>query len=200
MYRYRAAGTPQPFPVICGHGMAGTHFIFDLHPRYSLARYLAAHGFDTWLVDLRGRGDSWPDGGPDVRLQWSFDDFVAHDLPTSVERTCELAGAEQAFWLGMEMSGQAVYAAAIAGTARRVRGAVTCGSPVLTPAATTTCSPAPVGWRSAVGERVPSVLLLDVDRLDRRELVVSPAPVFVADAAPLGAAERREGRAGPGDD
>jgi predicted alpha/beta hydrolase len=134
LYRYRAAGTPHPFPVICGHGMAGTHFIFDLHPRYSLARYLAQHGFDTWLVDFRGRGDSWPDGGPAPHLQWSFDDFVAHDLPASLRRVCELAGAEQAFWLGMEMSGQALYAAAIAGTASRVRGAVTCGSPVLTPA------------------------------------------------------------------
>jgi len=114
--------------------MAGSHFIFDLHPSYSLARYLAQHGFDTWLVDFRGRGDSWPDGGPDPRLQWNFDDFVARDLPATVSRVCELAGAEQAFWLGMEMSGQALYAAAILGTASRVRGAVTCGSPVLTPA------------------------------------------------------------------
>jgi predicted alpha/beta hydrolase len=134
LYRYRAAGQPHPFPVICSHGMAGTHFIFDLHPRYSLARYLAQHGFDTWLVDLRGRGDSWPDGGPAPHLQWSFDDFVACDLPATVSRVCELTGSAQAFWLGMEMSGQALYAATIVGTANHVRGAVTCGSPVLTPA------------------------------------------------------------------
>ncbi len=134
LYRYRAVGKPHPFPVICSHGMAGSHFIFDLHPRYSLARYLAQHGFDTWLVDLRGRGDSWPDGGSDPRLQWGFDDFVARDLPATVSRVCELAGADRAFWLGMEMSGQTLYAAAILGTASRVRGAVTCGSPVLTPA------------------------------------------------------------------
>jgi len=134
LYRYRPVGAPQPFPVLCGHGMAGSHFIFDLDPRYSLARYLAQRGFDTWLVDFRGRGDSWPDGGPAPHLQWNFDDFVAHDLPTSVQRVCEIAGADQAFWLGMEMSGQALYAAAIAGSARRVRGAVTCGSPVLTSA------------------------------------------------------------------
>ena len=65
LYRYRPRGTPRPLPVLCGHGMAGTHLIYDLHPDYSLARYLAGQGFDTWLVDLRGRGDSWPDGGPD---------------------------------------------------------------------------------------------------------------------------------------
>jgi len=132
--RYRAVGTPKPFPVICSHGMAGSHYIYDLHPDYSLARFLAKQGFDVWLLDLRGRFDSWPDGGPDPQLQWSFDDFVAHDFPAAVDKVCALTGAAQVFWLGMEMSGQLLYAAAIAGLAGRVRGGVTCGSPVLTPA------------------------------------------------------------------
>lgn len=132
--RYRAAGKAHPFPVICSHGMAGSHFIYDLHPDYSLARFLAKEGFDVWCVDLRGRFDSWPDGGPRPELQWSFDDFVAHDFPAIVDRVCGLAGAAQAFWLGMEMSGQLLYAAAIAGLAGKVRGGVTFGSPVLTPA------------------------------------------------------------------
>jgi hypothetical protein len=35
---------------------------------------------------------------------------------------------------GMEMSGQALYASAIRGTSDRIRGGVTCGAPVLTPA------------------------------------------------------------------
>ena len=132
--RYRPKGEAFPFPVLCGHGMAGTRLIYDLHPDASLARYLASRGFDTWLVDLRGRGDSWPDGGPDRKLQWSFDDLAERDLPAAVGRVCELTGAEQAFWIGMEMSGQALYAAAIRDTAGSVRGGVTCGSPVLTPA------------------------------------------------------------------
>ena len=134
LYHYRALGETKPFPVICSHGMAGSHYIYDLHPDYSLARHLARNGFDTWLVDLRGRGESWPDGGPAPNLQWSFDDFVAYDLPAAVNRVCELTGAGQVFWLGMEMSGQVLYAAAINGAANRIRGAVTCGSPVLTPA------------------------------------------------------------------
>jgi pimeloyl-ACP methyl ester carboxylesterase len=134
LHHYRAVGTRQPYPVICSHGMAGTHYIYDLHPDYSLARYLARRGFDVWCVDLRGRGASWPDGGPKPELQWSFDDFVAQDFPAVVDRVCELTGAPQAFWLGMEMSGQLIYAAAIDGRAERIRGAITCGSPVLTPA------------------------------------------------------------------
>jgi polyhydroxyalkanoate synthase len=134
LYRFRARGTPKPFPVICSHGMAGSHFIYDLHPDYSLARFLAARGFDVWLVDLRGRLDSWPDGGPDRSLQWCFDDFVAKDFPAVLDRVLELSGAPRAFWLGMEMSGQILYAAAIAGLAGRLSGGITCGSPVLTPA------------------------------------------------------------------
>ena len=39
---------------------------------------------------------------------------------------------EEVFWGGMEMSGQALYAAAILGAAAGVRGAVTWGAPVLT--------------------------------------------------------------------
>ena len=133
LYRYRAVGAARRVPVICSHGMAGSHFIFDLHADFSLARHLARQGFDTWLVDLRGRGDSWPAGGPNPGLQWSFDDFVERDLPTAVARVREITGGAEVFWVGMEMSGQALYAAAILGTANGVRAAVTCGSPVVTP-------------------------------------------------------------------
>lgn len=73
--RYRGSGPS----VLCGHGLAGSRFIFDVHPDYSIACSLAAHDHDVWLVDLRGRGDSWPDGARD-HLQWSFDDFVFRDL------------------------------------------------------------------------------------------------------------------------
>ena len=133
LYRYRPRGPALPFPVVCGHGMAGSHLIYDLDPRFSLARHLAGRGFDTWLVDLRGRGESWPDGGPSRALQWSFDDFAERDLPAAVARVCELAGSRQAFWAGMEMSGQSLYAAAILGKAEQVRAGVTFGAPALTP-------------------------------------------------------------------
>ncbi len=109
LYRYRAAAKAHRFPVICSHGMAGSHFIFDLRPQYSLARYLARQGFDTWLVDLRGRGDSWPNDCVRGSLQWNFDDFVERDLPAAVEYVCQATQSPQVFWLGMEMSGQAPF-------------------------------------------------------------------------------------------
>ena len=134
IYRYAAKGDPKPFPVLACHGFAGSRLIWDLTPGTSLARYLADAGYDFYAVDLRGRATSWPSGGPSADLQWSFDDFVERDLPAAVSAACQRSGTDQAFWLGLEMSGQALYAAAISGTAGQIRGGITLGSPVLTPA------------------------------------------------------------------
>jgi polyhydroxyalkanoate synthase len=138
LYRYRARGAdgaiaPKPHPVVLSHGLAGSRYLFDCHPEYSLARHLAQHGYDTWLLDLRGRNESWPADGPAPELQWTFDDFVASDIPTAVAAACEVSGADDAFWIGTEMSGIALYAVAIAGTTAQLRGAVTMGAPAVTP-------------------------------------------------------------------
>jgi pimeloyl-ACP methyl ester carboxylesterase len=136
LYRYRPRpGSPErPFPVVMGHGLAGSRLIFDVHERYSMARALAAAGFDTWLVDLRGRNESWPDGGPDEALQWTFDDFVFRDIPAAVAEARRVTGAEGAFWVGTEMSGIALYAVALSETVPGLLGGITLGSPAVTPA------------------------------------------------------------------
>jgi short-subunit dehydrogenase/pimeloyl-ACP methyl ester carboxylesterase len=161
LFRYRSRGRAMPFPIVCGHGMAGTHLIFDLDTHLSLARYLADRGFDTWLVDLRGRGESWPAGGPSRALQWDFDDLARRDLPAAVARACELGGSRQAFWLGTGTSGQALYAAALVGEAEQVRGGVTLGAPATTtpfvrvPGVT---APPKMRWRGRVRFRTGSRL------------------------------------------
>jgi len=135
MRRYAPpAGVERRGVVVAGHGFAGTSLIWDLTPETSLARRLAAAGYEFYAVDLRGRGDSWPEGGPAHALQWSFDDFVEHDLPTAVAAACDASDVDSVCWLGLEMSGQAIYAALIEGTVPQVRAAITMGSPVLTPA------------------------------------------------------------------
>jgi len=89
LYRYAARGDRKPFPVVAGHGFAGTRLIWDLTPETSLVRYLANAGYDFYAVDLRGRGESWPKTGSRADTQWSFDDFVERDLPAAVATACE---------------------------------------------------------------------------------------------------------------
>ena len=134
MSRYRVpAGTERRGVVVAGHGFAGTSLIWDLAPSVSLARYLAVAGWEFFSVDLRGRGSSWPVGGPSPRLQWSFDDLVDHDLPTAVAAACDAAEVDRACVVGLEMSGQALYAALADGTVPQVCAGVTLGAPAVTP-------------------------------------------------------------------
>ena len=134
LYRYAGRGNRRPYPVVAGHGFAGSRLIWDLTADTSLARHLRDAGYDFYAVDLRGRGESRPMNGSLAEAQWGFDDFVDHDLPTAVATACERSGTDEAFWLGLEMSGQALYAAAISGTADQVRGGITFGAPMSTPA------------------------------------------------------------------
>jgi pimeloyl-ACP methyl ester carboxylesterase len=76
LFRYAARGDRKPFPIVAGHGFAGSRLIWDLTRESSLARYLANAGYDFYAVDLRGRGESWPQTGSRADAQWSFDDFV----------------------------------------------------------------------------------------------------------------------------
>jgi pimeloyl-ACP methyl ester carboxylesterase len=164
--RYRARGARQVATVVLGHGFAGTRLIYDLSPRHSLARYLSQRGFDVFCVNLRGRGMSWPEGGPRRHLQWSFDDFVFHDLPAATEEACRVSGSTSCLWVGQEMSGQAAYAAVVSGTAPRIAGAVTLGAPAVTPPEARVpgvTSPPRLRWRGRVpfraSARYPGPLL-----------------------------------------
>src|SRR5438876_406455 len=47
---------PAPEPLLLVHGIAANRYNFDLTDESSLARFLAASGYDVWLVELRGRG------------------------------------------------------------------------------------------------------------------------------------------------
>lgn len=64
---------------------------------------------------------------------WRIARYRYRPRGAAIAKACEVSGADQAFWLGLEMSGQALYAAVISGTATQVRGGITRGSPVITP-------------------------------------------------------------------
>ncbi|MGE0710292.1 MAG: alpha/beta fold hydrolase [Planctomycetota bacterium] len=101
---------------------------FDLHPGPSLARTLAAQGFDTFALELRGRGLSErPRLGGARRYGWDFDAYLRRDLPAAVDRVLREVGASRAHWVGHSMGGVLLYAALATG-AEWVRSGVALGS------------------------------------------------------------------------
>ena len=109
--RLRARGTGHGgSAVICCHGLAANHVAFDPDERHSIARHLAEHGHDVFLLDLRGHGRSErPSRRTGRRWGWSFDDYLRRDVPAAIARVREL-GARTVHWIGHSMGGLLLYA------------------------------------------------------------------------------------------
>jgi polyhydroxyalkanoate synthase len=116
--------SPLP-PVVLVHGVAANHRNNDLHPDYSLARYLAGLGRDVWLPTLRsGHPGILP--GHDVR----FESMAKRDVPRAIEAVLASTGATQIDYVGFSMGGMLIYAALDRGVPHeRIRRLATVGSP-----------------------------------------------------------------------
>lgn len=105
------AGVARKRPVICCHGLSGNHHGFDLTARTSLARFLAAAGHPTFLLNLRGAGLSDKGrvfGGKPIA--WVLSDHYRFDAPAAIEKVLALTGADRVHWLGHSMGGMIAYA------------------------------------------------------------------------------------------
>jgi len=116
-------------PVILCHGMGANRFNLDLNERYSIARYLAARGFETWVVELRGCGITRrPAKGRQYRH--SFDDEVTNDIPALIGKAKDVSGSERVFWVGHSKGGMVMYAHCGLAARTDIAGVVTIGSPM----------------------------------------------------------------------
>lgn len=84
--------------VILCHGLGANRFSFDFDERYALARRLAERGFETWVLELRGRSSSGKAHAS------SFDLQVKHDVLTALKTVCE-AGCRKVLWAGHSKGG-----------------------------------------------------------------------------------------------
>jgi predicted alpha/beta hydrolase len=139
LHRHRPPAGRGAAPVIlCGGYACNRHFM-DLDAEYSLARYLAAVGFDAWVVELRGRGESRPTGVCARPRTWTFDDLATFDVPAAIAHVTGTTG-RATMWVGHSMGGLVLYA--YLGQQRepapRLRAGVTLASPVVFPATSST--------------------------------------------------------------
>jgi len=122
MVRKRAAGphAGERGAVLLVHGFAQNRYAWHTAHR-SFTAYLAAEGWDTFNLDLRGVGRSKALGAPPAR---GFHDHVEEDLPRALDAVQALSGARPVFLVGHSMGG-ALACAAAGREPERVRGVVT---------------------------------------------------------------------------
>lgn len=81
------------------HGLGANRYTFHF-PGRSLAYYLADAGFDCYVAELRGAGESdRPSTG------WDLEDYLRFDLPALIERVKAESGFEEIGWVGHSMGG-----------------------------------------------------------------------------------------------
>jgi len=114
-------------PVLLVHGMGANSHNFDLNRRWSLARYLAGEGFDSWVVELRGRGATRPP--PGGRTDWDFEDFLHRDLAAAVELVQQVR-RQPLHWIGHSMGGMLGVAWACCRPQEVIRSLVLFGTPL----------------------------------------------------------------------
>lgn len=110
-------------PVLLLHGIITNGRNFDVDERHSMARWLAARGFDTWVLSLRGTGASTTPA-----WNFDFDTFANEDIPAAIAYVRQATGAAALDVVGHSMGGLLVYAVLARGKAL-IATAVTLGAP-----------------------------------------------------------------------
>jgi alpha-beta hydrolase superfamily lysophospholipase len=127
--RYCPKGESRKHPVVLCHGMGANRFTFDMRADLSLAQYLSEHGFDTYVIELRGHGLSeHPKRGSGKGYGWSFDDYLNHDIPTAIRYIQENTNSETVHYLGHSMGGLLLYSFLAKGGSEHLQSGITVGS------------------------------------------------------------------------
>lgn len=132
LYRYPApAGSTRQYPVLLCHGLGSNRNNLDYPGRLSLAKYLNEQGFDCWVVELRGAGKSRRAGLVRKTYDYSFDDYIGHDLPAALKYIARTVGHRGVHWVGHSMGGMLAYPLLETTDPDLVRSATTIGSPAM---------------------------------------------------------------------
>lgn len=112
-------------PILLAPGTFSARDFWLGRERQGLGFHLAEAGYETWVLEPRGRG------GSDRPRIWTMNDWIRLDAPAAIEATLEGAGADRLLWVGHSAGG--VVGAAFAGSgeplASHLSGIALLGSP-----------------------------------------------------------------------
>lgn len=86
-------------PLMLVHGMMQNDRTWDSPvKKYNFARYMHAHGFDVWVVNVRGAGTAgFKSDAPTGSQRWTIDDLAIYDMPVLIQMVRDRTG--QAPWV-----------------------------------------------------------------------------------------------------
>lgn len=112
-------------PVILCHGLGYNGRFWDLDAEHDFPSYLRDAGYDTWVVDLRGAGESakpaWdfvrlPQVKPSAaakmkldKLDWCADEHIQYDVPAAIDRVRKETGHDKIAWVGHSLGGMVMF-------------------------------------------------------------------------------------------
>ncbi|MEW6778216.1 MAG: alpha/beta fold hydrolase [Bdellovibrionota bacterium] len=127
------ARSTKKYPAFLCHGMGSNRNDLDFGVEKSLAKFLYRNGYDVWVIELRGAGDSSkPRPWNRYRYNWCFDDYVQHDLPAAVHYVLRKTGSQGIHWVGHSMGGMLAYPMLGTVDEGTIRTATTVGAPLMT--------------------------------------------------------------------
>ncbi len=97
-------------PLILCHGEGFNKWIWDIGRKESFVAYFANYGYDVWLLEFRGHGESAkPEWYNTEGYNWNFDDYIHRDLPAAISYVQEVTNSRQVTLVGHGTGGMAIY-------------------------------------------------------------------------------------------
>lgn len=110
LFRVPAKGTPRA-PVLLLHGLAANRFAFHW-PGRSLAAFLSERGFECYVGELRGAGESLA-----LQPTWDFFEYLERDVPALLGAVRQRSGFAKVHFVGHSMGGLLMMCHALTGGA-----------------------------------------------------------------------------------
>lgn len=151
-------------PVLMVHGTFSNRNFFLGGGSRGMATFLAQHGYDAWVAELRGHGRS---GAAGLMQQWNFEHWIRHDAPALIQGVLSATNSRSVIWLGHSAGG--AIGLAYAGLGEALSGAIAGLVMLATPAPTR-----PGAWHvplAAIGYGITRM----VGRFPARALRIGPS-------------------------